>query len=157
MWQRNGLKIHFLSSLGQVWKRRDVLSECQELHSLLPNSWGAKRYNPDELLWGDHSQSLGEYRQIMFVCGQLDNLQSVLRHRCEGWMNSWDCFSLTYSQSCRRGNCCVTKPYYQIASCLQLCGLCDQQFSSKCLCFTSMPPLNPPRTLFNLTLWFSAG
>lgn len=58
----NGLKI---SLLGQVWKRCNVLSECQELHSLLPNSWGTKCQHPDELLRGDHSQSLGEYHQTV--------------------------------------------------------------------------------------------
>lgn len=61
----------------QVWERRDVISECQELHSLLPNSWGAECHHPDELLWGDYCQSLGEYIQMVFTCSQLDNLVGV--------------------------------------------------------------------------------
>ena len=51
-----------------MWKRRDVFSECQELHSLLPNSWGTECHYPDELLWGNHRQSLGEYLQTDSVC-----------------------------------------------------------------------------------------
>lgn len=67
----------FYPPVAQVWERRDVISECQELHSLLPNSWGAECRHPDELLWGDYCQSLGEYIQMVFTCGQLDNLAEV--------------------------------------------------------------------------------
>lgn len=67
----------FYPPVGQVWERRDVISERQELHSLLPNSWGAECHHPHELLWGDYCQSLGEYIQMVFTCGQLDNLVGV--------------------------------------------------------------------------------
>lgn len=56
-------------ALGQMWEGRDVVSQRQKLHSLLPNSWGAERRHPDELLWGDHRQSLGE--SIHMVCSPL--------------------------------------------------------------------------------------
>lgn len=65
--------LFFLFWLEKVWKRRDVFGECQKLHSLLPDSRGAKCHHPDELLWGDHCQSLGQSVQAAFVCGRLSN------------------------------------------------------------------------------------
>lgn len=58
-----------------MWEGCDVVSERQKLHSLLPNSWGAERRHPDELLWGDHRQSLGEC--IHMVCSTLVAIQDI--------------------------------------------------------------------------------
>lgn len=89
--------LFFIFWLGQVWERRDVFGECQKLHSLLPNSRGAQCHHPDELLWGDHCQSLGQSLQAVFVCGQLSTWEGgggyvwfkalvFLR----GWVLSWN-------------------------------------------------------------------
>lgn len=51
----------FVCALRQVWKGCDVFSQRQELHPLLPDSWGAECQHPDELLWRDHRQPLGKH------------------------------------------------------------------------------------------------